>query len=177
MRYIVTSVCGDTVNIPTYDIIECNEDELFEALDNRFGDWKTNDFIAIYEVGKKIEKPYAEKTLFTVKHPPHSLSRQKGYLLNCDLYQGNKKVGTFKTNAITGTIERNLAPVTARGLLHFFDLEGGKIADGGVEMLLEETATKTLIRIKGVVFKDYRWGEPVVTDMEALEMIVEEAGE
>ena len=76
-KYIVTSVCGDTVNIPTYDIIECHEDELFETLDKQFGGWKTNDFITIYEVGKKIEKPYTEKTLFRVKYPPPTITRLK----------------------------------------------------------------------------------------------------
>jgi len=97
------------------------------------------------------------------------------YLHTFELHQNDKKVGTFKTNAITKTSGQGQAPILARGLLHF-NIYEGEVTEGGVEMrgYMGDPKTSALFKITGVNFRDYNFGDPIVTDMEALklEMIV-----
>lgn len=55
-KYIVTFVCGDTYNIPTYDIISCEEKDLTQKLDRDYGSWRTNDFLKVFQISKEIDK-------------------------------------------------------------------------------------------------------------------------
>ena len=51
-KYIITFICGDTYNIPTYDVVECEEKDLVPLLDkdsDYFG-WKRSKDIRIFEV-------------------------------------------------------------------------------------------------------------------------------
>ena len=55
-EYIVTSVCGDTVNIPTYDVVSCDEEDLIPHLDRHYFDWRDSQFIKIFQVSKELDK-------------------------------------------------------------------------------------------------------------------------
>ena len=57
-KYLVTFVCGDTYNIPTYKIIECKEGELGEKLDNDYDivySWRISRFVKIYRVEEVLQ--------------------------------------------------------------------------------------------------------------------------
>ena len=55
-KYIVTYVVGDTYNIPTYDVISCEEKDLTQTLDRDHFSWRTNRFIKIFQVSKELDK-------------------------------------------------------------------------------------------------------------------------
>lgn len=56
-KYIITFICGDTVNIPTYDVVECDEKDLVPMLDkySDYSSWRGRDWVKIYEV-KELDK-------------------------------------------------------------------------------------------------------------------------
>ena len=57
-KYIVTCVEGDTYNIPSYHLIECEKEKLIEELDSHFpyDKWLHNGHTKIYEVSREIRK-------------------------------------------------------------------------------------------------------------------------
>ena len=55
-KYIVTYVVGDTYNIPTYDFISCEENDLTRKLDRDYPSWRTDRFMKIFQISKKLDK-------------------------------------------------------------------------------------------------------------------------
>ena len=55
-EYIVTYVVGDAYNIPTYDVISCEENDLPQKLDRDYGSWRTNRFMKVFQVSKELDK-------------------------------------------------------------------------------------------------------------------------
>jgi len=104
----------------------------------------------------------------------------KEYNHTFDVYQNDRRIGTFKTDSITlisKHLRVNQAPVSASGLLQL-DVEVSCIAEGGVEMRGFIGDTETRVKITGVFFRDYSFEEPIVTSMDALtfEIIAKEKG-
>jgi len=57
-KYIITYVVGDTYNIITHDIVECDETDLVPMLDkysDYFG-WRRNKDIRVFEISKELKK-------------------------------------------------------------------------------------------------------------------------
>jgi len=55
-KYIITSVCGDTYNVSTYDIVSCEENDLTQHLDRYYFGWRDSRFVKIFRVSSELDK-------------------------------------------------------------------------------------------------------------------------
>ena len=65
-KYIVTSICGDTYNISTYDIISCEEKDLIQAIKRKVEgfSWDCDslkDYYKIFQVSEIDKEALREK--------------------------------------------------------------------------------------------------------------------
>ena len=110
--------------------------------------------------------------------PAGSGKEIKGKEYNFEVYQNDKKVGVFKIDDLVLTpqfLRTRHAPVSARGLL-YLDTEVDMVKEEGTELRGFIGDPKISVKITDVVFEDYAWGTPIVTNMEALnfEILAEE---